>query len=149
MRLFRALGALVLVPAMWTALPPDPVRAAAEVPILSVAQGVIGIEGTPDPYDPYTPVRIAVTISEPQPFDVYVAYTTRDGSAVAPDDYLSLDNVRVRIPTGHRYGEAVVQVRKDGRCEADEYFNGIIANPSYGRLGARVGQVTIQDDDCR
>lgn len=149
MRLFRALSALTLLPTMWVALLPGPARAAAELPILSVAQGVIGIEGTPDPEDPYTPIRVAVLISEPQRFDVYVAYTTRDGDATAPEDYLSLDNARVRIPAGSRYGEAVVLIRRDTRCERDELFYGTISNPSYGRIGTRTGSVTIQDDDCR
>ena len=148
MRLFRALGALALPPVIWATSLTGPAQA-VELPVLSVAQGVIGIEGTPDPEEPYTRIRVAVHLSEPQPFDIYVAYTTRDGSAEAPGDYLAMDRVRVRIPAGQWYGEAVVLVRRDARCEPDEYLSGVISNPSYGRLGDTTGRVTIQDDDCR
>lgn len=149
MRLFRALGALVLLlPVVWATLPTGPARA-VELPTLSVAQGVIGIEGTPDPEDPYTRFRVPVRISALQPFDVYVHYSTHSDSASSPEDYVTLKHVRIRIPAGQWYGEAVVLVRKDARCERDEQFYGVISDPSYGRIGAEIGQVTIQDDDCR
>lgn len=148
MQLFRALGALVLLPVVWAALPTRAAQA-VELPVLNVAHGVIGIEGTPDPEDPYTPIRIAVYLSEPQKFDIFVAYTTRDGTATAPEDYLALKQSRVRIPAGQWYGEAVVLVRGDDRCERDEDFTGVITKPSYGQIGKSVGQVIILDDDCR
>lgn len=117
---------------------------------------IIPTEGTPDPEDPnpppwpwYTLVRVKIAIDPVVAVDVVVTYSTRNGSAVAEEDYVAVKSGRAIIPAGRQVGYAEVMVRKDARCEADETFNVVLTDTSVGHLGNTVNQVVITDDDCK
>jgi hypothetical protein len=78
--------------------------------------------------------------------DVSIDYTTADGSAIAPDDYLSTTGT-VTIPAGQTQATVAVPVVDDTAYESNEDFSLVLSNPVNASLGTDTASATILDDD--
>jgi alpha-tubulin suppressor-like RCC1 family protein len=94
-------------------------------------------------------VSFPVTLSRPAPTRVRVSYTTVDGSATQPDDYLAKTGTVVFNP-GETAKTVTVRVYGDVAEEADETFTvsltGVVSG--FAVLEDAVGTATITNDDA-
>jgi Calx-beta domain/Glucose / Sorbosone dehydrogenase len=113
-----------------------------EAPAISVANVRVR-EGDSDT----TPATFKVSLSKPATQDVAVDYTTLDGTAIAPWDYLTTTG-RLVVPPGATAATVTVPVRADTIWERRETFSLVLSNPSTGAaiLDGR-GRAAIVDDD--
>lgn len=90
-----------------------------------------------------------VNLSAPSGNTVTVDYTTADGGATAPVDYLSTSGVLTFAP-GEVSRQIVVQVVGDIVIEPNETFSVNLSNPTNATIaGSSFGLGTITDDDSR
>ena len=150
MRLFRVLGALVVVPAVWIggfagagygAINPPP---SASTDSAHCIDGMPDPDGSPNP--PPCPVKIILDV--PARVDMRIHYATRAGTAGA-DDFVPVEDEVVTIMEGELSGTIWLQIRADGVCEPDEVFYVAIFDPSDGTVEDGVGEITIVSTDCR
>jgi hypothetical protein len=130
---------VALVPALL--LWPLP-SAGAGAPTLSVGDRSL-TEGTGGP----TTVKVPVRLSEPTSTKVRVSFTTVDGTAVAPDDYVASSGT-LSFPPGVRVRRVPIEVVGDDLDESSESFRIRISRPTGASLADRVGSVVVEDDDC-
>ena len=89
-----------------------------------------------------------VSLSSPQSVDVTVRVNSRDGTALADDDYRLTRNVLVTIPAGQTSATVSIDVGGDSFKEADETFTVELSSPTNASLGAKtIGTGTIINDD--
>lgn len=87
-----------------------------------------------------------VTLDTASGLDAIVDYATADGTARAPEDYLSRSGV-LTIPAGALNAAIAVPIVDDALAEDDEYFTVILSNPINATLGKATGSGVIVDDD--
>jgi hypothetical protein len=93
------------------------------------------------------PLRFAVTIANPTPLRVSVAYATADGTATAGSDYTATSGTLVFAP-GEVSKEVAVPVFEDTTPEPDETFTLTLSNPVNATLGTATATGTITNDDA-
>jgi hypothetical protein len=77
---------------------------------------------------------------------VSVSYSTTDGTAFAPDDYLTTTS-SVIFPVGVTEGVATMPVVGDHEVEPDETFEVTLSSPSNATIGDGTAVATILNDD--
>lgn len=87
-----------------------------------------------------------VTLSGLYEFPVSVDWTTADGSARAPGDYLPASGT-VTIPDGELQRTLAVEIVGDLIREGDESFQVLLSNPVNGSVGDPVAFGFIDNDD--
>jgi hypothetical protein len=112
------------------------------VPKLSVADAS-AVEGN----SATTPFGFTVTMNNPSPSPVSVAYVTQDGTATAGSDYQSAADV-LTFASGETSKTVSVQVTGDGAVEPDETFTLKLVNPSGATIADGSATGTIQNDDA-
>ena len=90
--------------------------------------------------------EVVVTLSEAAPDDVTFQFSTSDGTATAPADYVTTTGTRT-IPAGATTTTITVPVVGDTLLEADETFFVNITNVTGATGGDVQAQVTITNDD--
>lgn len=89
-------------------------------------------------------------LSNPLEVTASVSYQTRDGSAVAGEDYVFISGIAT-IPAGETSTEIGVEIIGDDMPEANETFQLVISNPVGGKFPKGVNEIaathTIVDDD--
>jgi hypothetical protein len=113
------------------------------LPTLSIAAPQPTKEGTgaqPTPFD------FVISLSKPSVTPVTVIYSTADGTASAPADYMAVEN-SVEFAPGETRKVVPIPVFADSEIEADETFSVTLSDT--GGLTATTGGVTaiIVDDD--
>ena len=93
-------------------------------------------------------VDVMVSISQSSSNPVTVAYSTRNGTALAGSDYAAA-NGSVTFAPGDMMKKITLSVNGDVAVEADETFEVVLSNPSGATLANNIGTVTIVNDDFR
>ena len=91
-------------------------------------------------------VKLNVTLSDPQAADVYVSYTTTDGTATSPNDYTARHG-RVRIRPGRTASAISIKILGDTSYEPDEQFTVVLTDAGPVGLADATGSVSISNDD--
>ncbi|MCO5725693.1 Calx-beta domain-containing protein, partial [Robiginitalea marina] len=96
-----------------------------------------------------TTFTFTVSINEgPQADPIQFEYSTADGTAEEPGDYLQASNLLEIIPAGDTSVEIDITVIADDDLEGNETFLVQLANPTDGiSLADNTGTGTIQNDD--
>lgn len=101
----------------------------------------------------FTTAQVVVTLSDPQPTDLFVSYTTVDGTAVGGavttgGDFLARRG-RIKIKAGRTSALLTVKVIGDGGVEGDESFNVTLSSVTAAGvvLVDDTASVTIINDD--
>ncbi len=107
-------------------------------PTLSVASAQVAEDGG----------QLTVTISLSQPADnlVTVNVATADGTATAPDDYLSV-STQVTFAPGFTSQQISVTIVDDGLAEGNEVFTVNLSGASGAPIASGAATVTIIDND--
>ena len=108
-----------------------------EPPALSIADAS-GVEGEV--------ARFPVTLSDPSGFEVTVAYSTSDGTAVAGADYEAVGGSLVFTP-GETTATVSIPLVQDSLNEPDENFTVSLSNPANATLATATAEGLIIDDD--
>ncbi len=108
-----------------------------EPPALSIADAS-GVEGEA--------ARFPVTLSDPSGFEVTVAYSTSDGTAVAGADYDAVGGSLVFAP-GETTATVSIPLVQDDLNEPDENFTVSLSNPANATLATATAEGLIIDDD--
>lgn len=95
-----------------------------------------------------TPVTFTLSLSEPSPDTVTVAYSTEDGSATAGSDYLAASGTLAFSP-GELSRSVSVQVLGDTLGEEDETFFLVLSDPVNVKLDRSRATGTILNDDSQ
>jgi Calx-beta domain-containing protein/uncharacterized protein DUF4214 len=93
-----------------------------------------------------TVLTFTVTSSDAITNDVYVDYSTADGTATAGSDYQSTSGM-IKIPAGQKTATLTILVQGDNVIEADETFFVNLSNPNNAVIGKAKGKGTIVNDD--
>jgi len=111
------------------------------MPVLSVGdvREAEGDSGTRDFF-------ITVELDRPSSRSVSFKYSTRDGTAERPTDYVENQGSRTLAPgeTSFSFG---IRVKGDTDIESDEYFDVVITDVVNALPGDLEGRVTIDNDD--
>jgi uncharacterized repeat protein (TIGR01451 family) len=91
--------------------------------------------------------KLEVVLSVSSTQTVTVSHETQDGTAVAPDDYLSASGALV-FPPGVLSQEITVTILGDDLPEIDEYFWVFLNTPTNAVIGDGEAIVTIASDDA-
>jgi chitinase len=96
-------------------------------------------------------VTIPVTLTNPSAFPITVNYTTTDGSAVAPSDYLAASGT-LTFPAGTTSQSVLVAIKGDTTLEDYEYLTFSISAPAGGGsvppiLGNASRRIQILNDE--
>jgi urease beta subunit len=90
----------------------------------------------------------AVTLSAPSSSTVTVDYSTFDGSAVAPGDYVATSGTLTFTP-GQTAKQIIVAVKGDTLNEVNEIYTVNLANPANATIsGTGIATGTITNDDA-
>ena len=108
-----------------------------EPPALSIADAS-GVEGEA--------AQFPVTLSDPSGFEVTVAYSTSDGTAVAGADYEAVGGSLVFTP-GETTATVSIPLVQDSLNEPDENFTVSLSNPANATLATATAEGLIIDDD--
>jgi hypothetical protein len=92
-------------------------------------------------------VNLPVSMSNPTTADVTFKFSTANGTATLPLDYVSVTNGSATIPAGLTSTTIPVRVNGDLLIEPTESFFVIISKPINAVLGNSVATVTILNDD--
>ncbi|MBI3735035.1 hypothetical protein HY256_00790, partial [Candidatus Sumerlaeota bacterium] len=92
------------------------------------------------------PALVSIQLSNPSPVDVTVSFTTNDGVAVQPGDYLTTFG-QVTFTAGQVLKVIPVTLVNDNCIEPDEPFTFTISNPVNAYLGLALQTITIINDD--
>ncbi len=89
-----------------------------------------------------------VNVSHVSAQDIYVDYSTLNGSAEAGKDYIAAAGT-LKIPAGHTSGVINVSINGDTVHEDDEYFSLVLANPEGAEIDPSGGSAVcvIFDND--
>ena len=108
-----------------------------EPPALSIADAS-GVEGEV--------ARFRVTLSDPSGFQVTVAYSTSDGTAVAGADYEAVGSSLAFAP-GETTATVSIPLVQDDLNEPDEHFTVSLSTPANATLANATAEGLIIDDD--
>ncbi len=89
---------------------------------------------------------LTVMLSNASSQTVTVAYTTQNGTAIAPGDYTTTSGT-LTFAAGETSKTISVPIAVDGATEASETFKVVLSAPTNATLGTAEGTVTITDDD--
>ena len=103
---------------------------------------------TPEGTGSNSVARFTVTLNAATFRTVSVAFTTVDGQATAPSDYLARSG-RVVFEPGQRSAVVDIGVIGDGQVESSEAFALRLTDPAGGRIGDGDGIGVVVDDDSR
>jgi hypothetical protein len=92
-------------------------------------------------------LSFTVTLANPTPLRVSVAYATADGTAAAGSDYTATSGTLVFGP-GQTNKTVAVPIIGDTAYEPDETFTLTLSNPVNGTLGTATATGTIRNDDA-
>jgi microcystin-dependent protein len=92
-------------------------------------------------------VSFPVRLSSAQAGPVTVHYSTANGTAQAPSDYVAKNQGTLTIPAGKTAANIVVVVKGDRRPEPDETFTVNLSAPTGAGLGRASATGTIIDND--
>src|SRR6185503_2076275 len=95
----------------------------------------------------FTSIDVPIRLSAASGLVVTVAFTTADGTATSPADYLSAAGTAT-IPAGATQHMVTLQVRGDGVDEPDESFELRLSTATNATIADGAGSVTIIDDDA-
>jgi hypothetical protein len=87
-----------------------------------------------------------VTLTEPAPFTVSVAYTTSDGTATAGSDYATASGT-ITFAVGETSKTITVNVNGDSLVETDETLTVALSAPTNATLGTDTATGAIVNDD--
>ncbi len=91
-----------------------------------------------------------LALPKPLAFDASVNYITRDGTAIAGEDYIATSGTAI-IPAGSTYIAIAVELIGDAIKEENETFSLVISNPFGGLFPAHISEIsathTIIDND--
>ena len=90
--------------------------------------------------------RFPVTLSDPSGFEVTVAYSTSDGTAVAGADYEAVGGSLAFAP-GETTATISIPLIQDSHNEPDENFTVSLSNPANATLATATAEGSIIDDD--
>ena len=93
-------------------------------------------------------VEVMVIISQATSSMVAVAYSTKNGTALAGSDYVAA-NGSVNFAPGNIMKKITVNIIGDKVAEGDKTFEIILSNPSGANIANSIGTVTIVNDDSR
>jgi hypothetical protein len=91
-------------------------------------------------------LRLTVSLSAPAPGPVVVRYSTANGSARAPSDYVA-ESGQITIPAGTRTKVITIAIKGDRRREPNETFRVNLVRASGGGILDTVAIATIRNDD--
>jgi arylsulfatase A-like enzyme len=111
------------------------------LPALSIADASI-VEGDSGQQTIAVPVTLSAKAGRP----VKVAYTTVDGSAHAPGDYLSTSGT-LTIAAGSVGASISIAVIGDHTVEGDEQFDVVLSAPQHATIAAPTSTVTVYDNE--
>jgi len=94
-----------------------------------------------------TDATFTVTLSAPSLQTVTVNYSTQNGTATAPSDYIAMSNQTVTIPAGQTTGSFTISVVGDTINETTENFFVNLSNPTNATLADAQAVGTIVNDD--
>lgn len=89
----------------------------------------------------------AVTLNVPSGREVAVTANTVNGTAIAPVDYLAIQNLVLTIPAGQTSATITVQLVDDGIKEENEQFSLSLSSPVNVTLLSNTITATITDND--
>jgi hypothetical protein len=95
-----------------------------------------------------TPFEFTLSLSNPSHQAIGVAYATADGTANAPDDYVSASGTLTFQP-GVTAKHVLVQVTGNAFVEPDETFNLSLSAPVNATISDATATGTIQNDDSQ
>jgi hypothetical protein len=116
-------------------------RVTAPLPVASIADAAT-FEGN----SRTKPLQFAVSLDHPSTKAVKLTWTTHDGTAVAPGDYVAATGT-LKIPAGATSGTITVKVVGDRLPEADETFSVQLTAASGATLARALAVGTIRNDD--
>jgi hypothetical protein len=91
-------------------------------------------------------VNLTVTLNQPSASTVTVSYSTANGSAVSPNDYLGRSGtITFRPKARHRY--VLVYLTPDQLVEGNQSFSVNLSSPVNATIADGTGTVTLVDDD--
>jgi hypothetical protein len=93
-------------------------------------------------------MTFTVKLDKPTYKDVTLAYTTKDGTAKAGEDYIAQSGM-VTIPADSTSTQITVPINGDKKYEPNERFRVVLSDPSLGSLTDATGVGTIVNDDTR
>ena len=93
-----------------------------------------------------TAFTFTVTSSDAITNDIWVNYSTADGTASAGSDYQPATG-QLKIPSGQKTATVTIQVQGDTNAEADETFSVNLSSPNNAVIGKSKGTGTILNDD--
>jgi hypothetical protein len=93
-------------------------------------------------------VEVIVIISQATSTTVTVAYSTKNGSALAGTDYVAA-NGSLNFAPGNIMKKITVNIIGDKLAEGDKTFEIVLSNPSGANIANSTGTVTIVNDDSR
>ena len=105
-------------------------------------QDVSVLEGDSGTRNALFTVRLSSPASQP----VTVDYTTSDGTALSPLDYIAASGA-VTFLAGETQKQVAIQVVGDVSNEPDESFQLTLSNPTNALLSTTVATCTVQNDD--
>ena len=91
--------------------------------------------------------QVMVSISQITSGPVTVAYSTRNGTALADIDYVATKG-SIAFAPGDLMKRIIVSIIGEVICEEDEKFEIVLSNASGATLEGNAGTVTIVNDDC-
>jgi hypothetical protein len=91
-------------------------------------------------------LEFSITLSDPYELEVQVDFSTSDGGAVSPEDYLATSGT-VIFPPETTLQTIGVPVVGDEYREGNEYFNVDLSNPVNASISKALGIGTINNDD--
>ncbi len=112
-----------------------------DAPSISIASGTV-VEGNAGS----SAGTLEVTLSAPSSFEISVAYTTADGTAAAPADYLAASGV-LTFPAGETARSIELTVNGDLVSEPSETVNVRLSSPVNASLAAAEAVLSITNDD--
>jgi len=120
---------------------PWPAAQAGEYPVLTTDGTICYERRAPGETEPI----ITVVLSEPSKDDVRFVLSTRDGSAVSPDDYVAIEAREFWIPAGELRVDIVLEILDDKEREPDEWFLVTIDSAEGAVIGTEKAEVIIKD----
>ncbi|HEX8121055.1 MAG TPA: Calx-beta domain-containing protein [Solirubrobacteraceae bacterium] len=112
-----------------------------EQPSIAISDAAVA-EGNADTRN----ATFTVTLSAPTTGATTVAYTTKDGTAVAGSDYTAAGGT-LSFASGETTKTVSVPVIGDTDVESDETFSVVLSNPTNAAIGDGEGAGSIQNDD--
>jgi Calx-beta domain len=94
-----------------------------------------------------TPLTFVISLTAPASGTTSVRYSTANGVAVAPSDFVAQSNVRVTFPPGTTSMPVTINIKGDGRREADERFRVVLSGAVGTTIQTASARVTIVNDD--